>query len=91
MFFSVTIILEGWLVGLRQEGLREGGGGVCLKHLKSVWNRKEGRVNKYFKKGEQAGSRVGGLKKRADWNPLTNYESNFSYKVVDNMIAEAEA
>ena len=68
MFFSVTIILEGWLVGLGQEGLREGGGG-CLKHLKSVWNRKEGRGNKYFKKGEQAGSRVGSLKKAGGLEP----------------------
>ena len=37
--------------------------GGCLKHLKSVWNRKEGRGNKDFKKGEQAGSGVGSLKK----------------------------
>ena len=55
------------------------------------WNRKEGRGNKDFKKGEQAGSRGGSLKKGAGWNPLTNYESNFSHKVVGNMIAEAEA
>ena len=40
---------------------------------------------------EQAGSRVGSLKKGAGWNPLTNYESNFSYKVVGNMTAAAEA
>ena len=40
-----------------------------LKHLKSVWNRKEGRGNKYFKKGEQAGSRVGSLKKAGGLEP----------------------
>ena len=40
------------------------GGGSCLKYLKRRWNRKEGRGNKDFKKGEgQAGSRVGCLKK----------------------------
>ena len=26
-------------------------GGNCLKYLKRGWNRKEGRKNKYFKKG----------------------------------------
>ena len=70
--------------------MREGGGN-CLKYLKRWWNRKDGRGNKDFKKGEQAESRDGSLKKGAFWNPLTNYESNFSYKVVGNMIAEAEA
>ena len=51
------------------------GGGSCLKYLKRRWNRKEGRGNKDFKKGEgQAGSRVGCLKKGGGgWNPLTNY------------------
>ena len=78
------------MVGLGQEGLREGGRG-CLEQLKSMWNRKEGRGNKYFKKGEQAGSRVGSLKKAGGLEPPYNYESNFSYKVVGNMIAEAEA
>ena len=63
----------------------------CLKHLKREWSRKEGRRNKDFKKREQAGSRVENLKKGADWNLLTNYDSNFSYKVIGIMIAEAEA
>ena len=35
----------------------------CLKYLKRGWNRKEGRGNKDFKKGGQAGSRGGCLKK----------------------------
>ena len=39
------------------------GGEKCLKYLKRGWNRKEGRGNKDFKKGEQAGSRGGCLKK----------------------------
>ena len=42
--------------------MREGGGN-CLKYLKRGWNRKEGRGNKDFKKGGQAGSRGGCLKK----------------------------
>ena len=60
------------MVGLGQEGLREGGGN-CVKHLKRGWKRKEGRGNKGFKKGAQAGSRSGCLKKGGGWNPLTNY------------------
>ena len=39
------------------------GRGNCVKYLKRGWNRKEGRGNKDFKKEEQAGSRVGCLKK----------------------------
>ena len=74
------------LVGWIREGWED-----CIKHLKRGWNRKEGRGNKYFKKGEQAASRVGSLTKGAGWNPLTNYESNFSYKFVGNMIVEVEA
>ena len=44
--------------------MREGGGN-CLKYLKRGWNRKEGRENKYFKKGTgvKLGQRVGALKK----------------------------
>ena len=38
------------------------GGGNCLKYLKRGWNRKEGRENKDFKKGGQAGSRGGCLR-----------------------------
>ena len=58
------------------------GGEKCLKYLKRGWNRKEGRGNKDFKKGEQAGSR-GGCLKKGRWNPLTNYEcrSNKNVKV----------
>ena len=50
------------------------GGGDCLKYLKRGWNRKEGRGNKNFEKGGQAGSRGGCLKKWG-WNPLMNYGS----------------
>ena len=42
--------------------MREGGGNY-LKYLKRGWNRKEGRRNKDFKKGGQAGSRGGCLRK----------------------------
>ena len=35
----------------------------CLKYLQRGWNRKEGRENKDFKKGGQAGSKGGCLKK----------------------------
>ena len=45
-----------------RRGLHEGGGN-CVKHLKRGWNRKEGRGNKKFKRGEQVGSRGGCLKK----------------------------
>ena len=49
--------------------MREGGGD-CLKYLKRGWNRKEVRDNKDFKKGVQAGSRGGCLKKRGAGTPL---------------------
>ena len=49
------------------------GVGNCLKYLKRGWNRKEGRGNKDFKKGEQAGSRVGALKRGWGLEALTNY------------------
>ena len=54
--------------------MREGGGN-CLKYLKRGWNRTEGRGHKDFKKGGQAGSRGGCLKKEVGWNPLMNYVS----------------
>ena len=38
--------------------------GNCLKHRNRGWNRKEGRGHKDFKKGGQAGSSGGCLKKR---------------------------
>ena len=34
----------------------------CLKYLKRGWNRKEGRENKDFKNGGQAGQGMGALK-----------------------------
>ena len=43
-------------------GLREGGGN-CLKYLKREWKTKEGRETKIFKRGGQAGSKGGCLKK----------------------------
>ena len=51
-----------WVWILHRSGLREGGGN-CLKYLKRWWNRKEGKGNKGFKKGAQAGSRGGCIKK----------------------------
>ena len=51
-------------------GLLEGGGGDCQKYLKRAWNRKQGRGNKDFKKGRQAGSMGGCLKKRGTGTPL---------------------
>ena len=50
-------------------GLHEGGGN-SLKYLKRGWNRKEGRGSKDFKKGGQAGSRGGCLKKGGNGTPL---------------------
>ena len=41
-------------------------GGNCLKYLIRRWNRKEGRGNKDFKKGRQAGSRGECLKKMGE-------------------------
>ena len=49
--------------------MREGGEN-CLKYLKMGWNRKEGSGNKDFKKGAQAGSRGGCLKKGGTGTPL---------------------
>ena len=45
--------------------------GKCLKYLKSGGNRKEGRRNQNFKRGRQAESRSGHLKKGAG-TPLKN-------------------
>ena len=53
---------KGWLVRLGQEGFAEGEEHY-LKYLKRGWNRKEERGQKDFKKGRQAGSRGGCLKK----------------------------
>ena len=49
------------MVGLGKKGVSKGGGD-CLNYLKRGWNRKEGRGNKYLKKGGggwQAGPRGG--------------------------------
>ena len=46
------------------------GGGNCLKHLQRGWKGKEGRENKDFKKGGQAGSRGGCQKKVGGGTPL---------------------
>ena len=54
------------------------GGGNCLKYLKREWNRKEGRGNKDFKRGGQAGSRGGCLKKGGLEPP---YELWLSFKL----------
>ena len=63
---------DGWCVKLGQEVVREGVGN-CLKYLRRGWKGKEGRENIDFKKGGQAGSGGGCLKKGGGWNPLTNY------------------
>ena len=58
----------------------------CLKYLKRGWNRKEGRENKDFKNGGQAGQGMGALKmgRGGVWNPLTNYEGLTALKVVSS-------
>ena len=48
--------------------------GELFEYLKMGWNRKEGRRNEDFKKGRQAGSR-GGCLKKGGWNPLRNYDT----------------
>ena len=45
-----------------RKGLCEGGGD-CLKYLKREWNRKDGRKTKILKRGGQARSMSGCLKK----------------------------
>ena len=50
------------------------GGENCLKYFRKRWNRKEGRGNKGFKRG-QDGSRSGCLKKER-LDPFTNYVSH---------------
>ena len=52
-----------------RKGLRLGEGNYP-KYLKRGWNRKEGRENEDYKKGEQAGSRGGCLKKEGADTPL---------------------
>ena len=49
-FFKPIMCKEGWCVKLGQDRVAWGRGN-CLKYLKRVWNRKEGRGNKHFKKG----------------------------------------
>ena len=43
-----------------------GGGGDCMKYHKRGWKGKEGRGNKYFKKGGKLGQGVGALKRGAE-------------------------
>ena len=71
---SVCMCKEDWYVRLGQEGdcLREDGGTV-LNALKRGGIEKRGGETKNYKKGQQARSRSGCLKK-GGWNPLTNYE-----------------
>ena len=57
------------------------GGGNCVKYLKRGWNRKEGRGNKDFKKGGQAGSRGGCLKKRGVRNCICGKRQSFPGKL----------
>ena len=49
----------------------------CLKYLKRGWNRTEGRGHKYFKKGGQAGSRGGCLKKVGAGTPLQTMSNEY--------------
>ena len=56
-------------------------GGNCLKYLKRGWNKEEGRGNKDFKKGRQAGSRGGCFEKKGGWNPLMNHD-NTTYNLL---------
>ena len=62
-WYLLKPVKEGWCVGLGQAWVPWGWGNY-RKYLKRGWNRKKGRGNKDFKKGE-AGSRGGCLKKRA--------------------------
>ena len=66
------------MVGLGKEGVALGWE-VCLKYLKSGWNRKEQRGNKDFKKGEggKLGQVVGTLKGRAG-TPLRTMPAIFT-------------
>ena len=60
-------------------GLREGGGGDCLKYLKRGWNRKERKGNKDFKKGRgKLGQGVGALK-RGWGDPLRTIQHDFRF------------
>ena len=55
------------MVGLGQEGLREGGEN-CVKYPKRWWNRREGRGKKILKKaggGDKLGQGVGALNRGA--------------------------
>ena len=47
-------------------------GGNCQKYHERGWNRTEGWGHKDLKRGRQAGSRGGFLKKGEGWNPLIN-------------------
>ena len=69
--FTLLIFVQtkkGWLVGLVQEGIAWWWGKLS-KYLERGWNRKKGRGHKDFKKGGQAGSRGGCLKKGGGLEP----------------------
>ena len=61
----VCMCKDGCCVGLRlEEGCLSKGGENCIKYLTKVWNRKDGRENKFFfKKKGKTGSRGVCLKK----------------------------
>ena len=65
--------------------MREGGGN-CLKDLKRGWNRKEGRLNKDFKKGGKLGQRVGVLKGRGLEPPYKLCAHSTKTKICDVII-----
>ena len=53
--------------------------GNCLKYLKRVWKRTEGRGDKDLKKGGQVGSSGGCLKKRGAGTPLQTMLLQLTY------------
>ena len=53
---------EGWFVGLGQVKVAWGWG-KCLKYLKSRWNRKDRKRNRFWKRVGASGSRAGCHKK----------------------------
>ena len=71
---SQKLQLESW--NMNQESLNRTleDGRNCLKYLKRVWNRKQGRGNKDFKKGGgKLGQGVCTWKRGGGSNPLLNY------------------
>ena len=64
------------------------GRGNCVKYLKRGCNRKEGKGNKDFKRGRQARSRGGCLKKGGAGTPLQTmgYWRSQSHSFIINLI-----